>query len=782
MSDNQKFSFQSVFNDLTLIRQKAPLIHNITNYVAMPITANILLALGASPLMAHSIEELSDLSKITQALVLNIGTVDSTWLHAMQQAQCFAKKNKTPVILDPVGAGASEYRTKSALLLLKNGVSILRGNTSEIMALAYKSVITKGVDTSVKSLAAEQAAIYLAKKYSCVVVVSGATDIIVTAKKKCYIHKPPFSLLTKITAMGCSVTGIIGAFAAINKDYFTAAIQAMLTFGIAGEKAMVLANGPGSFYEKLLDSLYHLTSENLNDQFKVTISDSADRVITITINQEVISAHNKTKWDYSLYLIADCAFCNTKELPQLIEKILPYGITCVQLRGKNISQQVMLATGKNLLKILRPLKIPLIINDSIEVAKKLNADGVHLGQTDAKVNLAREILGSNKIIGLSITNENEAYYSRELPVDYFGVGPVFTTATKSDAAVPLSIRGLKIVKSILDKKRIVAIGGINTTNISSVLECGIDGIAVASSILATPNGIEATKKLSAIINSKRQKSMCYHCVLSIAGSDSSGGAGVQADIKTISATGSYAASVITALTAQNTIEVAEILDIPAKFVGTQLDSVLSDINFSAIKIGMLYRSDVIEIVAEKLKKWKIKNIVLDPVMVAKSGDKLITDEALNVLKNQLFYLSDLITPNLCEAEALAGYSIYLPIDMEQSSRELGEKYQTNILIKGGHAENEKCMDVLYCYKTKQMHWFSAERIITNNTHGTGCTFAAAIASYLAQGNDMVAAVTKAKNYLTQAIKAGCNYSIGRGYGPVEHFFKSRNDNRISNIY
>lgn len=770
MLKSQNFSFQSVCKDLTLIRQRAPLVHNITNYVAMTVTANILLALGASPLMAHAREELPDLSNIAKALVLNIGTIDDTWLSAMQRAQSFAKKNKIPIILDPVGAGASKYRTKSALLLLKNGISILRGNASEIIALANSRAITKGVDASVKSLAAEQAAIDLAKKYSCVVVVSGAIDIIVTSEKKCYINKPPFSLLTKVTAMGCSVTGIVGAFAAVNKDYFSAAIHAMLIMGIAAEKAMKLANGPGSFYEKLLDTLYQLTYKNLNDQIEITVSDCIAKVITITLYPEQVNTSGKTKCDYSLYLIADCALYNPKKLPQLIEIILPYGITCVQLRGKNISKQVLLLTGKRLLKILRPLKIPLIINDSIEVAKELDADGVHLGQADADVKFARRILGSNKIIGLSITNDEEAYYSRELPVDYFGVGPVFSTKTKSDAGVPINLRGLKIIKSIVNQKKIVAIGGINLANISSVLKCGVDGVAIASSILTAPNSVEVTKQIGAIIKCKQQKSMHYHCVLSIAGSDSSGGAGVQADIKTISATGSYAASVITALTAQNTTEVAEILDIPAKFVGAQLDSVLSDINFSAIKIGMLYRSDIIEIVAAKLIKWKVKNIVLDPVMVAKGGDKLITDEALNVLKKKLFSLSDLITPNLREAEVLVGYSIHLPVDMEKSSRELGEKYQTNILIKGGHAENEKCADVLYCYKTKRLHWFSVERIITSNTHGTGCTFAAAIASYLAQGNDIVTAVSKAKNYLTQAITAGCGYFLGHGHGPVDHFF------------
>jgi hydroxymethylpyrimidine/phosphomethylpyrimidine kinase len=257
--------------------------------------------------------------------------------------------------------------------------------------------------------------------------------------------------------------------------------------------------------------------------------------------------------------------------------------------------------------------------------------------------------------------------------------------------------------------------------------------------------------------------------LTIAGSDSSGGAGIQADIKAISATGGYAASVITALTAQNTVGVDGIFAVPAEFVSLQLDSVFSDINFLAIKIGMLYSPQIIFAVAERLKKWHAKNVVLDPVMVAKSGHKLITDEALTALKEKIFPLAYLITPNLKEAEVLLHSSITTHEQMEKAAQELAEIYHTNILVKGGHLTSAHADDVLFCYASKKIHWFSRSRIISKNTHGTGCTFSAAIASYLAQGNDLFNAITKAKDYLTTALTMGSRYTLGKGHGPIGHF-------------
>lgn len=241
----------------------------------------MLLAIGAAPLMAQAKEELADISNITRALVLNIGTLDANWISAMQLAQQLANQRAIPVILDPVGAGASQYRTNTSLSLLRAGVNIIRGNASEISALGElgesselskwseladtTNMGTKGVETTIASTSkeAQQAAEYLTHKYTCVVVISGATDIIVShSGATCYIEKPAATFFTKVTAMGCAATAIVGAFAAINKDYFAAAAHAMAALGIAGEKAMEGANGPGSFYVKLLDALYQLDAND----------------------------------------------------------------------------------------------------------------------------------------------------------------------------------------------------------------------------------------------------------------------------------------------------------------------------------------------------------------------------------------------------------------------------------------------------------------------------------------------------------------------------------------
>lgn len=274
----QNITVPSVFNDLNLIRQQGPLVHNITNYVAMQPIANMLLALGAAPLMAQATDELEDLSKISRALVLNIGTLDLHWIRAMRQAQSLAHQRDVPVVLDPVGAGASSYRTQSVLSLLEGGIDILRGNASEIMALVDQSVITKGVEATVASTTAQSAAQYLAKKYSCITVISGATDIIIDQERCCYLRKPNFSLLTKVTAMGCSATAMIGAFAAVNRDYFTAAVHAMTVLGVAAEKAMQQASAPGTFFIKLLDALYQLTVDDLVRQ--LTIRENQQNKIT----------------------------------------------------------------------------------------------------------------------------------------------------------------------------------------------------------------------------------------------------------------------------------------------------------------------------------------------------------------------------------------------------------------------------------------------------------------------------------------------------------------------
>ena len=269
-------------------------------------------------------------------------------------------------------------------------------------------------------------------------------------------------------------------------------------------------------------------------------------------------------------------------------------------------------------------------------------------------------------------------------------------------------------------------------------------------------------------NSSQKK---YCRVLTVAGSDSGGGAGIQADLKTISANGCYGMTVITALTAQNTVGVTAIHPVPTHFVEQQMEAVLTDIGTDAVKIGMLFSPELIKCVADQLRSFNIKNIVLDPVMVATSGDKLLLDDAIEALKEQLLPLADIITPNLPEAEVLLGREIKSPADLEQAAEELAGLGCSNILIKGGHLQDEESDDLLYLGDEKRSVVLPGRRIVTNNTHGTGCTLSSAIASYLARGKEIEEAVRLAKEYITGAIIAGADYQIGHGHGPVHHFYK-----------
>lgn len=262
----------------------------------------------------------------------------------------------------------------------------------------------------------------------------------------------------------------------------------------------------------------------------------------------------------------------------------------------------------------------------------------------------------------------------------------------------------------------------------------------------------------------------YNSVLSIAGSDSGGCAGIQADIKSISANGGYAATVITATTAQNTQGVTDIHPIPIAHIKAQLEAVLSDIEFGAIKIGMLHSSDVIETVQKTLGKYGQKKIILDPVMIATSGDKLITNDAVEALKT-FFPETYLITPNIPEAELLIGHKITLK-NLEESAKEIGDKFSVSVLLKGGHLEMETVMtDALYIKESAKVVLINNKSVDTNHTHGTGCSLSSSIATYIALGYALEEAVVKACNYLNEAIYAGKDKLLGKGNGPIHHFYQ-----------
>jgi len=256
--------------------------------------------------------------------------------------------------------------------------------------------------------------------------------------------------------------------------------------------------------------------------------------------------------------------------------------------------------------------------------------------------------------------------------------------------------------------------------------------------------------------------------LTIAGSDSGGGAGIQADLKTFGALGVYGMSVLTALTAQNTIGVQAVFELPPQFVAAQMDSVLSDIGADAVKTGMLANAAIIETVAEQLRRYNVPALVVDPVMVAKSGDPLLREDARAALIEHLLPLASVVTPNLHEAMALTGMTLSTLEDMRQAARRIHAMGPAWVVVKGGHlVGSEDAIDVLY--DGREFHEYRAPRVNTPNTHGTGCTFASAIAAGLAKGLPVVEAVSQAKDYLTRVLRASAALHLGHGHGPLHHF-------------
>ena len=254
--------------------------------------------------------------------------------------------------------------------------------------------------------------------------------------------------------------------------------------------------------------------------------------------------------------------------------------------------------------------------------------------------------------------------------------------------------------------------------------------------------------------------------MTIAGSDSGGGAGVQADLKTFAALGVYGTSVLTAITAQNTVAVTAVHEVPTDIIAAQIAAVMDDIGADAVKTGMLSSSAIVEMVAGELKRRRVRQLVVDPVMVAKSGDSLLRREAVEALRTRLVPLAAVVTPNIPEAEVLTGLKIASDSDMRRAAQQIVGMGARAVVVKGGHREGP-ATDLFY--DGSRFQEFTAPRIETTNTHGTGCTFASAVAAGLARGMDVLDAVALAKEYVTEAIRHA--FPVGRGHGPLNHFYK-----------
>jgi hydroxymethylpyrimidine kinase/phosphomethylpyrimidine kinase/thiamine-phosphate diphosphorylase len=458
-----------------------------------------------------------------------------------------------------------------------------------------------------------------------------------------------------------------------------------------------------------------------------------------------------------LYLITD--HNRDGRLSDQVAAALAGGARVVQYRDKRRTAGQQLAACRQLAKLCRQAGALFLVNDSPQLAQASGADGVHLGQGDGSIEAARALLGPDKIIGVSTRTVAQARQAEAEGADYIGLGAMFPTGSKNDAEV-VGVQRLREVRQAV-RLPIVAIGGLCGENAAQVIDAGADAVAVISAVMADPAPALAAREIALLFN--RRLPFPRGRILTIAGSDSGGGAGIQADLKTVTLLGGYGMSAVTALTAQNTLGVAAIHAAPPEFVARQIETVLSDLGADVAKTGMLFSAAIIRAVAAAVEKYALP-IVVDPVMIAKGGAELLQPEAVAALRGELIPRTFLLTPNLPEAEALTGLRIADETAMEQAARHLQRMGARHVLVKGGHLPGE-AVDLLLAGDA--LHRFAAPRIATASTHGTGCTFSAAIAALLAQGLPLVEAVGRAKDYLTRAIETAV--PLGGGYGPVNHW-------------
>jgi hydroxymethylpyrimidine kinase/phosphomethylpyrimidine kinase/thiamine-phosphate diphosphorylase len=459
-----------------------------------------------------------------------------------------------------------------------------------------------------------------------------------------------------------------------------------------------------------------------------------------------------------LYLITDDN--HDGQLVQKVEAALIGGTRIVQYRAKNIRPDDRRQMAETLRDCCHRYNALLIINDFPELAREIDADGVHLGQDDIPIHQARQVLGHKKLIGVSTHNVDQALKAESQGADYVAIGSIFPTTSKEDT----SEVGIKMLQRVRKAVRIpvVAIGGMTPEGAYLSIQAGADSVAVLSAIMDDGEPARVAKEFSLLFNCHQDEPRGR--VLTIAGSDSGGGAGIQADIKTITLLGSYASSAITALTAQNTLGITEAYSVESDFVAKQIEAVLDDIGTDTIKTGMLSWGGIISRVARLIEERALLAVV-DPVMQAKGGAELLDPEALDILIARLIPQAYLLTPNLPETEALTGILPSNTDEMLEAGQSLQALGARNVLIKGGHLDGA-AIDLLLI--DDQVHQLSSPRFDSVNTHGTGCTLSAAIATFLAQGNPLKRAVELGKRFVSLGIQQ--SQPLGKGHGPINHLY------------
>lgn len=541
-------------------------------------------------------------------------------------------------------------------------------------------------------------------------------------------------------------------------------------------------------------------------------------------------------FDLRAYFVVGPDDTKGRPVTDVVAAALRGGATFVQLRAKHADARELTDMARAIANVIdsagKADTVAFVIDDRADVAWQcrqlgIKIDGVHIGQDDMMPEQARAMLGPDAIIGLSAETLQHIATANALPdgvVDYIGAGPLHYTATKPEAAAVEAdgtkhALGIAGAQSLCDASRypVVVGGGVHTDDIPALARTTAAGWFVVSAIAAADDPESATRQLFSAWTAIRGEQRHGYAaagiaaptasssipflphwrtkqphglppVLTVAGSDSSGGAGIQADLKTMMANGVFGMSAITSLTVQNTTGVRDVQNAEPRVLAEQVDAVFEDIPPMAVKIGMVSSADLIETIAERLSAHQARNIVLDPVMVATSGAKLIDDDAVAALTSKLFPLATVITPNMPETEALLEQAlqerssaddapaarllsagIRTEADMEMAGRTLAEHFGCAVLVKGGHGVKD-ANDVLV-EPDGTATWFTSPRIDNPNTHGTGCTLSSAIASHLALGETLPQAVRSAKEYLTGALAE--QLDLGHGAGPMDHAWRWR---------
>ena len=547
----------------------------------------------------------------------------------------------------------------------------------------------------------------------------------------------------------------------------------------------------------------------------------------------------RDRFDLRAYFVVGPDDTKGRPVADVVAAALRGGATFIQLRAKHADARELTAMAEAIAAVIAQAgkadTVAFVIDDRVDAAWQcrelgIKVDGVHIGQDDMAPEQARALLGPDAVIGLSAETLPHIEAANALPsgtIDYIGAGPLHYTATKPDAAAveadgtkhALGIAGAQLLCEA-SRYPVVVGGGVHADDVPALARTAADGWFVVSAIAAADDPERATRELvqawiavrgaarhgvaaSAASHPQSDVAAPPQCgaamfdvkqphglppVLTVAGSDSSGGAGIQADLKTMLSNGVFGMSAITSLTAQNTTGVRAVQNADPAILADQIDAVFEDIPPMAVKIGMVSSAALIETIADRLTAHQAQNIVLDPVMVATSGAKLIDDNAVAALTTRLFPLATVITPNMPETEALLAQAmqertsendtesarllsegIRTEADMETAGRTLAKHFGCAVLVKGGHGIKD-ANDVLV-EPDGTATWFTSPRIDNPNTHGTGCTLSSAIASHLALGETLPQAVRSAKDYLTGALAE--QLDLGHGAGPMDHAWRWR---------